>query len=173
MPGRATQDGRVMVESSDRTWSAVEGNAKSLQYSYLENTMNSGGGGRCLVAKSCLTLAIPRTVACQAPLSMGFSRQEYWSGLPFPSPWYLPYPGIKPTSPALQADSLPLAPHGKPKVQTAKKMSRGQVMLPRSMDAGAGSTGRERTGCTDVFPKSILLLSVQSWRPAQSETTSV
>ena len=105
MPGRATQDGRVMVESSDRTWSAVEGNAKSLQYSYLENTMNSGGGGRCLVAKSCLTLAIPRTVACQAPLSMGFSRQEYWSGLPFPSPWYLPYPGIKPTSPALQADS--------------------------------------------------------------------
>ena len=110
MPGRATEDGRVMVESSDRTWSAVEGNAKSLQYSYLENTMNSGGGGRCLVAKSCLTLAIPRTVACQAPLSMGFSRQEYWSGLPFPSPWYLPYPGIKPGSPALQANSLPSDP---------------------------------------------------------------
>ena len=39
-----------------------------------------------LVAKSCLTLATPWTVACQAPLSMGFSRQEYWSGLPFPSP---------------------------------------------------------------------------------------
>ena len=43
----------------------------------------AGGGG--LVTKSCLTLAIPRTVACQVPLSMGFSRQEYWSGLPFPS----------------------------------------------------------------------------------------
>ena len=42
------------------------------------------GGG--LVAKSCLTLATPWTIACQAPLSMGFSRQEYWSGLPFPSP---------------------------------------------------------------------------------------
>ena len=42
------------------------------------------GGG--LVAKSCLTLATPWTAACQAPLSMGFSRQEYWSGLPFPSP---------------------------------------------------------------------------------------
>ena len=94
-------------------------------------------------------------------------------GLPCPPPGDLPYPGIKPTSPALQADSLPLAPHGKPKVQTAKKMIRGQVMLPHSMDAGAGSTGRERTGCTDVFPKSILLLSVQRWRPAQSETTSV
>ena len=45
--------------------------------------------------------ATPWTVACQAPLSMGFSRQEYWSGLPFPSPGYLPYPGIKPVSPAL------------------------------------------------------------------------
>ena len=50
---------------------------------------------------------------------------------------------------------------------------RGQVTLPHSMDAGAGSVGRERTGCTDVFPKSIMLLSAQSWRPAQSEATSV
>ena len=45
--------------------------------------------------------ATPWTVACQAPLSMGFSRQEYWSGLPFPPPGDLPNPGIKPTSPAL------------------------------------------------------------------------
>ena len=60
-----------------------------------------------LVAKSCLTLATPQTVACQAPLSMGFSMQEYWSGLPFPSPVNLPNPGIKPRCPALQADSLP------------------------------------------------------------------
>ena len=55
--------------------------------------------------------ATPWTVACQAPLSMEFSKQEYWSGLPFPSPGYLPNPGIKPASlvsPALQADSLPL-----------------------------------------------------------------
>ena len=50
---------------------------------------------------------IPWTVACQAPLSMGFSRQEYWSGLPFPSPGDLPDPGIEPRSPALQADDLP------------------------------------------------------------------
>ena len=60
-----------------------------------------------LVAKSCPTLAIPWTGACQAPLSMGFSRQEYWSGLPFPSPGDLPDPGTKPRSPALQADDLP------------------------------------------------------------------
>ena len=60
---------------------------------------NSGGGG--LVAKSCLTLVIPWTIACQAPLSMGFSRQEYWSGLLFPSPRDLPNPGIEAGSPAL------------------------------------------------------------------------
>ena len=56
----------------------------------------------CLVTKSCSTLfATPRTVAHQAPLSMGFPRQEYWSGLPFPSQGDLPDPGIEPTCPAL------------------------------------------------------------------------
>ena len=50
----------------------------------------------------------PQTVAHQAPLSMGFPRQENWSGLPSPSPGDLPDPGIEPGSPALQADSLPL-----------------------------------------------------------------
>ena len=59
-----------------------------------------------LVAKSCPTLATPWTVARQAPLSMGFPRQEYWSGLPFPSPGDLPDPAIEPGSPALQANSL-------------------------------------------------------------------
>ena len=51
----------------------------------------------------------PWTVALQAPLSMGFSKQEYWSGLPFPSPGDLPDLGIKSTSPALQEDSVPLS----------------------------------------------------------------
>ena len=55
----------------------------------------------------------PWTVACQAPLSMGFFRQEYWSGLPFPSPGDLADPGIEPRSPSLQADSLPSEPPGK------------------------------------------------------------
>ena len=54
-----------------------------------------------LVPKACLTLATPWTVACQAPLSMGFSRQEYWSGLPFPSLGDLPNPRIEPGSPSL------------------------------------------------------------------------
>ena len=57
--------------------------------------------------------ATPGTVACQAPLSMGFSRQEYWSGLPFPSPGDLPDPGVEPGSPALQADALSSEPPGK------------------------------------------------------------
>ena len=57
----------------------------------------------------------PWTVAYQAPLSMGFSRQEYWSGLPFPSPGHLPNPGIKPGSPTLEADTLTSEPPGKPK----------------------------------------------------------
>ena len=58
--------------------------------------------------------ATPWTGAYQAPPSMGFSRQEYWSGLPLPSPGDLPNPGIKPRFSALQADTLPYKPPGKP-----------------------------------------------------------
>ena len=58
--------------------------------------------------------ATPWTAASQAPPSMGFARQEYWSGLPFPSPGNLPDSGIEPGSPAMQADSLPAGPPGKP-----------------------------------------------------------
>ena len=58
--------------------------------------------------------ATPWTVAYQDPPSMGLSRQEYWSGLPFSSPGDPPDPGIEPGSPALQADSLPSEPPGKP-----------------------------------------------------------
>ena len=66
--------------------------------------MNYDSGG--LIAKSCPTLETPWTIACQAPLSMGFSRQEYWSGLPFSSSGDLSDPRIVLQSPALQADSL-------------------------------------------------------------------
>ena len=70
------------------------------------------GGG--LVTQSCLILTTPWTVACQAPPSMGFSRQKYWSQLPFPSPGDLSNPGIELRSPALQGDSLPTELQGKP-----------------------------------------------------------
>ena len=64
---------------------------------------------------SCVQLYVTLwTVACQNPPSMGFSRQEYWSGLPFPFPGDHPNPGTEPWSPTLQADSLPSEPPGKP-----------------------------------------------------------
>ena len=58
--------------------------------------------------------ATPWTVACQTPLSLEFSRQEHWSGLPFPAPENLPDPRIESRSPALQTDSLPSEPPGSP-----------------------------------------------------------
>ena len=70
------------------------------------------GGG--LVTKSCLILEIPWIVAHQVPLSMGFSRQEYWNGLQFPSPGDHPNPGIKTGSPVWEEDSLPTVLQEKP-----------------------------------------------------------
>ena len=64
--------------------------------------------------QSCPTSATPWTVAHQVPVSMKFFRQEYWSGLPLPSPGDLPDPGIEPELPALRANSLPSEPSGKP-----------------------------------------------------------
>ena len=68
----------------------------------------------------------PWTVALQAPLSMGFPRQEYWSGLPFPSPGDLPDPGIEPGSPALQAVSLPSEPRRKPIAKSMVEAASGE-----------------------------------------------
>ena len=65
----------------------------------------------------------PWTVAHQGPLSVGFSRQEYWSGLPFPSPGDLPDPGIEPESPALQTDCLPSESLGKTHLKKKKNPS--------------------------------------------------
>ena len=76
--------------------------------------LTAGPPGKVLVAQSYPPLCDPRTIACQASLSMGFSWQEYWSGLPFPPPRDLPNPGIEPGSPALQADSLQAELPGKP-----------------------------------------------------------
>ena len=67
-----------------------------------------------MCARLCLILCNPWTVAQQAPLSMEFSRQEFWSELPFPSPGDLPDPGIKPVSPALAGEFFTAEPLGKP-----------------------------------------------------------
>ena len=77
---------------------------------------------KCCTQKSCSVMshvrffATPWAVACQALLAMEFSRQEYWSGLPYPTPGHLPDPGIEPRSPELQADFLLSEPPGKPPV---------------------------------------------------------
>ena len=75
------------------------------------NEISHDGG---LVAKSCPTLVTPQTIAHQAPLSIVFSRQEYWNGVPFTSPGDLPDPSSIPGSLALQADSLPTELREKP-----------------------------------------------------------
>ena len=79
----------------------------------LIQSPHSGCGEAWLVAKLCPTLATPWTAALQAPLSMGFARQEYCSGLPFPTPGDVPDPRTEPRSPALQAESSPTELQGK------------------------------------------------------------
>ena len=104
------------------------GHGNPLQYSCLENPTDRGAWWatvygvtkeldmiQLLKVKSLSRVrlfATPWTVAYQAPQSMEFSRQECWSGLPFPSPWDLPDPGIEPRFPALQTDALPSEPPG-------------------------------------------------------------
>ena len=80
----------------------------------MRGTTNHSSGGGALFAKSCLTLVTPWTVACQAPLSLEFSRQEYLSGLPFSSPGDLPNPSIKPVSLALAGRFFTTKLSGKP-----------------------------------------------------------
>ena len=105
-------------------WAACPPKAEAVSYLYknlsLTSALNSPEnvtpsafkGVISEVAQSCLSLCDPMDCIYQASLSMGFSRQEYWSGLLFPSLGDLPDPGIKPTSPALHADALPSEPPG-------------------------------------------------------------
>ena len=104
-------------------------------------------------AQSCLTLCDPMDLAGQAPLSMGFHRQEYWSGLPFPPPGHLTNPGIKPASPvfpALQADSLPAEPLGKPWLMKEIKHDTN-----RWRDIPCSWTGRLNVMKMTILPKAI------------------
>ena len=85
---------------------------KSRPLNWEPRVLNTGPSVKVLVAQSCPSNSMQTlwTVACQAPLSMEFSRQEYWIGLPFPSLGYLPDPGMDPRSPSLQADSVSSKP---------------------------------------------------------------
>ena len=115
---------RQLLQNSDTTWLVNEVTAAGrTPGSSLEGGCRGGVGLTCEPACSVAVVQLlsrvrlfvtPRTVAYQAFQSMGFSRQEYWSGLPFLSPGDLPNPGMEPKSPALEADALPTEPPGKP-----------------------------------------------------------
>ena len=92
-----------------------------------------------LVTKSCPNLATPWTVATQAPLPMGFSRQEYWSRLPPPPPGDLPNPEIESLSPTWQVDSLLLAPPG------ASLVAQLEKNLPAMWETWVQSLGLEES----------------------------
>ena len=104
------------------------------------------------------SFATPWTVACQAPLSMGFPRQEYWSGLPFPSPGDLPNPGIEPLSPALEGGFFTTEPPGKPAEKLVGFPSCSAVKRPH---ANAGdlvqSLGQEDTLRSKWQPTQVFL----------------
>ena len=82
--------------------------------------------------------ATPWTLAYQAPPSLGFSRQDYWTGVPFPSPGDLPNPGIEPGSPVLQADALLSEPPGKSLLVWCKSNC-GFTLLSLPFDTGKHS----------------------------------
>ena len=113
--------------------------------------------GESEVARSCPTLCTPWTVDCQAPLPMGFSRQEYWSGLTIPSPEDLPDPGIEPRFPTLEADVLPSEPPGKSKKQ--ETVGQGQrphptpsfLTLPDGQGERQARDAADRPRRVDIF----------------------
>ena len=123
-------------------------------------TKSAADGG--LVAQSCPTLATPWTVASQAPLSTGLSRQEYWSGLSFPSPGNLPDPGIEPWPPALQTDCLLTKLKGSPEYSLIPPPHRhGQ---PPPLSASTRVVHLIVTiGTHRHHPKSIVYTRVHSW----------
>ena len=111
-----------------------------------------------LVTQLCPTLATAWTVAHQAPLSLGLSRQEYWSGFPFPPPGDLPDPGIQRASSTLQVDSLPLSHQGRlqgTELPSTKSSEAGSTLwaTPVSSNPGCGRGDCEGTG---------MMLSVQT-----------
>ena len=112
------------------------------------------------VTQLCPTLCDPMDLAYQAPLSMGFPRLEYWSGLPFSSPGDLPDPGIKPRSPALQADALPSEPPGKPE-PTQMPTGVGKVMCEG--DRQFVSSPADRMSTVESLREAGLQPSISWW----------
>ena len=116
---------------------------------------------------SCPTFVTPWTVARQAPLSMGFFRQEYWSGLAFSSPVDLPDPGIKPRSPALQADSLSFMPppenNKRRKLPIVDMIIRVMIMVPRWLPWESSKRKKTSSSLSHIFLISKFLRVERSW----------
>ena len=109
-----------------------------------------------LVAQSRPTLCDPIDYSRQALLSIEFCRQEYWSELPFPSPGDLPHPGNEPRSPALQAETLPSEPAGKPKcVSMCVLVAQSRLTLCNLMDCSLPGSS--------IVPHYLFYFSDQSW----------
>ena len=132
----------VRGSSQPREWTQVSPHCRGILYQ-LSHKVKVKSLGR-----------VQLFVTHQAPPSMGFSRQEYWSGLPFPSPGDLPDPGIKPRSPALQADALTSAPPGKP--QGKPKNTRVGTLIPSPGDLpNPGIELRSPALQVDSFPTTL------------------
>ena len=106
-------------------------------------------------------------VAYQAPLSMGFSRQEYWSGLPFPSPRDHANPGVKPRSPSLQAGALPFELLGKPKALGAGNLS---VLYRSSLNVATQNNKYGNKMLTEVYTGLLASLQISKLSPQSIPT---
>ena len=104
------------------------------------------------VAKSCPTLSVtPQTIVHQAPLSKGFTRQEYWSGLPFPSSGDLPHPGVKPAAPALAGGFFTTGDLRSPDRRCQQSLRKRHTQL-QLLHHSLTATGKARSGCCCIHP---------------------
>ena len=107
--------------------------SRSLTLQEILYHLSHKGSPRCAVLSHVWLSVTPLAVSCQAPLSMGFSKQEYWSGLPCPPPGDLLNLGIEPRSPTLKVDSLLSEPPGKPKIIVFLEFPWSEVLVTQSL----------------------------------------
>ena len=117
-------------------------------YHYVFNTISRDNRVKSL--SPVRLFETPWIVAYQTPPSMGFSRQEYWSGFPFSSPWDLPNPGMEPRSSTLREDALTSEPQGKPWWRTEKKFKTHSMFTMLHASKGKGEAQKEQKKCWGI-----------------------
>ena len=146
----------VREDATCRGATKAEFNNYTLEACTLDPVLCNKRKVKVLVTQSCPTLWDLMDCSPQAPLSMEFSRQEYWSGLPFFSPGDLPNSGIKPRSPVLQGDSLPSEPPGKPTTREAtatRSPCAARQSSPSSLQLQKALTQQQRPSATKKIIK--------------------